>query len=251
MSLHRLALATCSLVLACGADVRPEGGGGSGTGDDGGAPSTTVTTGGTSSNGGAPPNPTTTTGGAPQGGSPSTGGSPPLQPCEAVCANVEMCFGVSCATVGVNCDDPAAQCPAACLVDASCDEILGALQGNGTPRQQACLQACGGMGTGGAGGAGTGGGSPMECGQCVFQNGCGAPCMGNPDCGGWFGCIAACGDPACYTACTEQYPAAAEEAAEIFSCSCANCGAECGSVSDPCNQPGVGTGGGGGAGGAP
>jgi hypothetical protein len=180
----------------------------------------------------------------------SSGGGVPISPCESVCANVEQCFGVSCAAVGVNCDDPAAQCPAACLVDASCDEILAALQGNGTARQQACLQTCGGMGTGGAGGSGTGGGSPMECGQCVFQNGCAAPCMGNPDCGQWFGCVTSCSDPACFTACTEQYPAAADEAAQIFACSCTNCSAECGSVSDPCNQPGAGVGGGGGTGGA-
>lgn len=238
------------LLLACGADVRPEGGGGSGAGSDGGAPTTTISTGGSASDGGASAT-TTTTGGAPSGGSPGTGGGPPLPACEAVCANVEECFGVSCATVGVNCDDPGAQCAGGCLVDASCNEILAALQGNGTPRQQACLQGCSGMGTGGAGGAGTGGGSPMECGTCVFQSGCAAPCMGNADCAGWLGCIASCSDPACFTACTEQNPAAAEAAGEIFACSCANCSAECGSVSDPCNQPGVGTGGAGGAGGAP
>lgn len=236
--LHALVLV---ILFGCGSEViqTDDGGGGSGLGPNQGGndPSTNNAGGGPNNGGGsvggAPP--TTNSGGT------AAGGGVPVTPCEQVCINVETCFGVNCAMAGLDCSNPQADCPAACLQDASCDELIAVFNQNPSPEIAACLAGC----QGGEGGAG--GGPPQNCVPCLFQNQCLQPCMNQPGCQGWAPCAQGCQDPSCFQACNAQFPEAEPFYSQIYQCACDNCEG-CEAQMDPCNQGAggsAGTGGGG------
>lgn len=241
--MSRLQLRALALVVlfGCGSEViqTDDGGGGSGLGpSQGGSDPTTnagggpPTNGGGSSVGGAPP--TTNNGGS--------GGAIPGTPCEQVCSNVETCFGVSCETAGLDCNNPQFDCPAECLQNASCDELVATFNQNPPPEIAACIGEC----QGGEGGAG--GGPPQQgCVQCLFQNQCLQPCMNQPGCQGWAPCAQNCQDPSCFADCNAQFPEAEPFFSQIYECACANCEG-CDAPMDPCNQGAGGSAGSGGGG---
>lgn len=227
-------------LFGCSSDVTLPGGAGEGAGTsqggNGGSPDATSVGGFTSSSGGGQPVGGQSNGGAPStGGFSAVGGGPVGTDCEQVCVNVEACFGVTCADVMIDCNDPNFDCPASCLVDASCAELAAAAQGNFSPAIAACVQACQG-GAGGAGGGG-GGGSPMACGQCLFGADCLNGCFGDMACQAFAQCAQMCTNPACFDACEAANPGAAMAYTQIYGCACTNCDPECGAVMDPCNQP--------------
>lgn len=205
--------------LGCSSTVTPSDDGGGGTG---GAPSTN---GGGPSNGGAP-----SSGGAPStGGQINEGGAPDTTTvasggasaaCEQVCDNVEACFGVSCGQF-IDCNNPDAQCPAECAVNASCEELAQIAQNNPPPEIAECLEVQ--CGIGGDGGGGTGGAPPQSCNSCLFQSGCLAPCQGQQACQGWGQCSFNCQTPDCYANCNAMFPDAEPYYSQIYPCICDNC----------------------------
>ena len=152
-------------------------------------------------------------------------------PCEQGCQHIENCTGFTCAQAGVNCSDPGADCLGACVVAASCADIIAAAQGNPPPALAACLQGC-------QGGQGGGGGGAQGCAQCVFDNGCADPCINDQTCiGGWGQCAQNCQDAQCFSDCNQQHPESSAIYTQVYACACTNCDMQCAANMDPCNQP--------------
>lgn len=227
------ALGVVSLVLgwsaACGGDAATAptsaGTGGSATGGQsaGGNPATTTsgpTTGGNSAGGNG-------TGGTPTSGAGGFGNS-----CEEACAKVDMCAGFAgaCGLIGVDCNDPNAECPAACVNAADCAALTSLIGQNPDPTLSACLDMCD-LGQGGAGGAGGsgGGGSQIACGICTGQNCSGAAqaCQGVAACQAYAQCAANCSNPTCEQDCLANNPSA--ESTALSTCVCDNCSNQCAS----------------------
>jgi hypothetical protein len=144
--------------------------------------------------------------------------------CEQACAKVDMCSGFpgGCGLLGVDCNDPQADCPASCINAADCDAITSLIGQNPDPTLSGCLDACD-LGGGGAGGGG-GGGSQIQCGICTFQN-CQGTCMGVQACTDYVQCAANCSDPTCEQQCLTDNPS--PESTAMSQCVCNNCSADC------------------------
>jgi hypothetical protein len=163
------------------------------------------------------------------------------------CQHLQDCtgFDVCGQTTVLDCSNPQADCPSACINAATCAEIIAAAQMQPAPELQACVGACQG--------GGTGGGMQGSCSSCA-QNACqmqiGA-CLQDNACQAWLQCAGMCADAACYATCAANNPNASALAQPVVDCACTDCNAECGPQIGTCG--GVGTGGGmtgtGGAGG--
>jgi hypothetical protein len=168
--------------------------------------------------------------------------------CDKLCAKIEgECdLGDLCGMNQPDCSNPQAECGSQCLLDAPCSDIAALVnQQQPSPMTMACLQGCQGGSTGSGGGGGE-----QQCLQCTVQS-CGGAlqaCQNDAKCQPWLGCIQNCQGqgPACFTACNDQFPAAAPGYGAIYACECQSCGAECTKTVDPCGQPISGTGGAGG-----
>ncbi|MFO0546894.1 MAG: hypothetical protein U0271_00835 [Polyangiaceae bacterium] len=223
------------LVLGCGSEVIAPGDGGSS--NNGGQPSVGGSGGaGASSAGGF--------GGALVGGSPNTttvggsGGGLPGTPCEQLCQKIEGCGFPGCAQAGIDCNNPQTDCPATCLQDATCADLVAVVQGNPPPEIATCLQGCQGGG--------------QTCQQCI-QNSCvqaATPCFQDNSCQGWLGCVQNCQTSQCFFDCDAQFAGSAPLYDPIYACACQNCGMECAMGLEPCSHGSTGTGGAG-VGGAP
>lgn len=195
-------------------------------GDDEAA-STTTSNGGSSATGGSMVVTTTGPTTSSVGGDPSNGGhgGAPGNPCEQACAKVDMCAGFpgACGVIGVDCMDPMANCPAACINAADCPALLSLLGTSPDPTLATCIDDC----NLGAGGGGGDTGSPVQCALCTFQN-CQSQsqaCNGEPDCQDYVQCVAACSTPACEADCLVAHPST--ESSELSSCVCGNCVSQC------------------------
>ncbi len=230
-------LVAAAIIAACGNSVSDtSGSGGNGSGGKGTpSSSSSATTGGTGGSGG-----TVGTGGA--GGSGMGGGDA----CTKACAHAAGCNEDICSQFPLDCSNSQDVCIAGCLNDASCDDIMTAvnflatMMGNPGPAGL-CVIGCVQQGTGGGGqgGNGAGGASAMACEQCA-GNACQGPigaCAGDQACQGWFNCAMGCGfnDAACLTGCDQNNQGAATDYDAIYACACTNCATECASV-DPCSR---------------
>ena len=215
---------------ACGSDVQESPSGSTSTAGSGGMGQ--GGSGGTSASGGMGQ------GGMGQGGGGQGGmGNMCDQACDKLA--VECGFGNVCDMPPVsnvlNCADPQSDCPAQCVLDASCAAI-GSLPTNmPDPVLQSCVQAC----QGGSGGAGGGMASCQTCltNSCLTEL---AACnVAQSPCAMFIQCGANCapGDGACIKACELAHPS--KETTAVIQCGTANCASECG----------LGAGGAGGAGG--
>jgi hypothetical protein len=215
-------LAGIAIVVACDSNVETvDGSGGAGTTS---ASSTSVTK-SASSSVASTSAPSSTTGGG--------------NTCEQACQHAATCGFDVCAQFMLDCNNPLAECPAACILDASCGDLLAIAMGSIPPVLGACLFEC----QQGTGGGGTGGGG-QGCGQCAFGADCFDPCFNSQNCMAWGQCALGCGDPGCYADCNAMHPEAVAEYTQIYACMCTSCQAECATEVDPCNQGGTGGAGG-------
>lgn len=224
-----LCLAASAAIAACSGDtvVNNNGNGSGGQGGEG----TTTTTSGTT---------TTTT-----SGTTTTTTTGPGNTCEQGCAHAAECGLDICSLANIDCTNPQFDCPAQCLLDATCAQIATIPSGNNMdPALQGCLFLCQGGGQGG-------GGPGQECQNCVVQS-CASVLQScsTQDCQDWGQCALNCADSQCLTDCNNQFPTAEPYYTQVYGCLCASCDMACATL-DPCSQPGGGTGGGGGAGGSP
>src|SRR5690606_31300482 len=120
---------------ACGSDVEPDPG-------TGGSATTTSSAGGMG--GGTTTTTTSTT------SSTTTGGGGFENKCEEACFKLEgECSAPagSCATcqnqLGISCGEPEAECPAECILAASCIQIYSLVSQNPDPMLMGCLEGCG------------------------------------------------------------------------------------------------------------
>jgi hypothetical protein len=224
---------------ACGDDVNVDTSSGSGTGGSGGkgggvdVTSSTVASSSSSSS-------------ASSGGQGGMGGG---SLCDQACAYADTCGLPVCAFAGIDCNSGMDfDCPAKCILDASCAQIFTLLDPQtADPQLVGCLQGCQGMGGAGGGGGMGGAGGAQECLDCGFQS-CqaeGFACQQAAGCQPWLSCIQGCSDKACIDACTKANPNASPQSDAVQACLCKSCTNEC-SAFDPC---GTGMGGAGGAGG--
>lgn len=166
----------------------------------------------------------------------STGG---LNACDDACNNSLMCGLDFCGQFNINCANPLpgqVQCPLTCIGNASCGDIQKLAQQNFATPLGACILGCQGMGPGagaGPGSVGSGPPPPMACTQCTFQQ-CGGPIFkcnnkkGPGGCAEWLQCAQGCGqDSMCLFGCDSQFPNAAKQYNEVYSCLCNNCDAAC------------------------
>lgn len=224
--LGSLGLTATAALVACGDTVITPAGTG-GQGGAGGAQTTTVATTTTTT----ATTTTTTT-------STSTG---PMTLCDQACQHASDCGVDVCSFAMIDCANPQTDCPAQCLLDANCLQILSLLTQNPDPALIGCITGC----QGGAGGGGPGG----SCQGCAFQS-CGMVLQscGTPECQAWQQCAQGCSDPQCFADCNAQNPGASTYYGDVYDCLCTSCETDCAMTADPCNQVIPGTGGAGGMG---
>ncbi|WP_434043725.1 MULTISPECIES: hypothetical protein [Sorangium] len=223
-------VAAGAALSACSGETTENPGGGGGSGGDGGAGTTSSTTAATTTTSAATTAAATTSSGA--GGDGGGPGSDTV--CVQACEKAEECTVPVCNTITFDCADPAAECSAQCVLDASCEQIQSISSDAVDPELAGCLSACQGT---------EGGGSGVECLSCAGQNGCLSACARDGSCLLWLGCARTCMEsdpqPECFSDCNAQYPGAAEMAEAVYACACTDCSESCGAVADPCNQPGM------------
>jgi hypothetical protein len=208
--------------VGCGDEVTSS----SGSGGSGGAGGSTGGAGGTGNTATGGTGNTSTTGG--NGGTGNTGGGTGgfANTCEEACAYAVDCGLDACALANISCGNPdaATECAADCVLNASCDEINNVLN-DPTGALGSCVLGCDG---------GTGGGPAADCGNCVLDAGC-APSPCNGQCPSWLQCISTCDMPSCFDACDAMYNSTSQAQADLYSCACTNCLADCETIMDPCN----------------
>jgi hypothetical protein len=204
----------------------------SGSGFGGASPGTTVATVGTGFGGSTGSIDATVATSSSSSGAGTGGGSP----CDMACAHVQQCFGIDCATVGLNCANLGSgfDCIAECINDTPCADL-----------SQSTLQTCQAQCSAPDGGAPDAASSPdsgsaASCIQCSAMS-CGTQelaCEQNATCKQWLQCVGGCYQqtvltPGCFQACDAQYPSAAADYSAIYTCACQSCPDECSQV-NPC-----------------
>ncbi|WP_437621508.1 hypothetical protein [Sorangium sp. So ce1151] len=222
-------MAAGAALSACSGETTENPGGGGGSGGDGGAGTMSSTTTATTTSAAATSAATTSSGAGGDGGSAGNG-----TVCDQACDKAEECTVPVCNTLTFDCADPAAECSAQCVLDASCGQIQSLSSDAVDPELAGCLSECQGT---------EGGGSGVECLSCAGQNGCLTACALNNTCRPWLDCARACMEsdpqPQCFSDCNARYPGAAEMAEAVYACACTDCSQSCGAVADPCNQQGL------------
>ncbi|HTN85817.1 MAG TPA: hypothetical protein VL242_19090 [Sorangium sp.] len=221
-------VAAGAALSACSGETTENPGGGGGSGGSGGAGTTSSTTSSTTT--GASTSSTTTAATTSSGAGGDGGSNGGDTVCDQACDRAEECMVPVCSLLTFDCEDPAAECSAQCVLDASCEQIQ-TLSGNTVdPELADCLSGC----------QGTEGGSGVECLSCAAQNGCMTSCAFDETCQPWLACARTCMEsdpqPDCFSDCNAQFPGAEEMADAAYECACADCSESCGAVANPCNQ---------------
>ncbi|WP_438016432.1 hypothetical protein WMF18_37310 [Sorangium sp. So ce315] len=218
-------VAAGAALSACSGETTENPGGGGGSGGDGGAGTTSSTTSTTSTSAATTSAATTSSGAGGDGGSAGNG-----TVCDQACDKAEECTVPVCNILNFDCTDPAAECSAQCVLDASCEQIQSITSDAVDPELAGCLSECQGT---------EGGGSGVQCLSCAGQNGCLTACALNNTCRPWLECARVCMEsdpqPQCFSDCDAAHPDAAELAEAVYSCTCTDCSESCGAVVDPCN----------------
>ncbi|WP_437936794.1 hypothetical protein [Sorangium sp. So ce341] len=220
---------TGGTIAACSGETteNPGGGGGSGGSGGGGTTSSTTssTTGASSSSSSS-----STTAASTTATSTGAGGAGGGTVCDQACEKAEECMVPVCDLFTFDCADPAAECGAQCVRDATCEQLQSLTGDAVDPELAGCLSEC----------QGTEGGSGAECLSCAGQNGCLTACAFDEDCQPWLLCAQACMEsdpqPQCFSDCDTAHPGAEEMADAVYVCACTDCSESCGAVADPCNQ---------------
>lgn len=227
-------VAAGAALSACSGETTENPGGGGGSGGDGGAGTTSSSTSSsstsTTSTSAASTSASTTSSGA--GGDGGSAGNGTM--CDQACDKAEECTEPVCNILTFDCADPAAECSAQCVLDASCEQIQSLSSNAVDPELAGCLSDCQGT---------EGGGSGLECLSCTARNGCMANCTQDIACLLWLACAQGCMEndpqPECFSRCNAEHSGANELAGAVYDCACTDCSESCGAVVDPCNQPGM------------
>ncbi|WP_437607831.1 hypothetical protein WMF20_44135 [Sorangium sp. So ce834] len=215
-------------LAACSGETteNPGGSGGSGGSGSGGTTSST-----TSSTTGASSSSSSTTAASTTATSTGAGGAGGGTVCDQACDKAEECRVPVCDLFTFDCAEPAAECGARCVRDATCEQLQSLTGDAVDPELAGCLSEC----------QGTEGGSGVECLSCSGQSGCLTACALNADCRPWLECAQACMEsdpqPQCFSDCNAAHPDAEELFNAVYACTCTDCSDTCGAVVDPCNQP--------------
>lgn len=226
-------MAAGAALSACSGETTENPGGGGGSGGDGGAGTTSSST--ASSTTGSSTTSTTTAATTTSSGAGGDGGSAGNGTvCEQACDKAEECTVPVCNILTFDCADPAAECSAQCVLDASCEQIQSLSSNAVDPELAGCLSECQGT---------EGGGSGVECLSCATRNGCMTACAFDATCRAWLECAQTCMEsdpqPECFSNCNADHPGAEEMAGAVYDCACTDCSESCGAVADPCNQQGL------------
>ncbi|WP_437504632.1 hypothetical protein [Sorangium sp. So ce1099] len=222
-------VAAGAALSACSGETTENPGGDGGSGGSGGAGTTSSTTASTTTTATTTTTAATTSSGA--GGDGGSNGGDTV--CGQACDRADECMVPVCNLLTFDCADPAAECSAQCVLDASCEQIQTLAEDAVDPELADCLSGC----------QGTEGGSGVECLSCAAQNGCMTSCAFDETCQPWLACARTCMEsdpqPECFSDCNTAHPGAAEMAGAVYECACTDCSESCGAVADPCNQPGM------------
>jgi hypothetical protein len=225
-------LAASAAFAACSGETTENPGGGGGSGASGSAGTTSSTTGASTSSTTA----ATSSGAGGDGGGGSDGGA---TVCDQACDKADECGLPVCDALPFDCADPAAECSAQCVADATCEQ-LESLQSPEEdavdPELSGCLQEC----------QGSEGGSSVECLSCTTRNGCLDACQDDSACQLWLLCALGCmrddPQPECFRSCDASASALpdSEEVEALYraayECTCTSCADMCEAVADPCNR---------------
>ncbi|WP_437305583.1 hypothetical protein [Sorangium sp. So ce388] len=227
-------VAAGAALSACSGETTENPGGGGGSGGSGGAGTTSSTT--ASATTGASTSSTTTAATTSSGAGGDGGSNGGDTVCDQACDRAEECMVPVCNLLTFDCEDPAAECSAQCVLDASCEQIQTLAEDTVDPELADCLSGC----------QGTEGGSGVECLSCAAQNGCMTGCAFDETCQPWLACARTCMEsdpqPECFRSCDMEAasdPATGEEAemlyGAVYECTCTSCSDACGAVADPCS----------------
>ncbi|MDC0683937.1 hypothetical protein [Sorangium atrum] len=225
-------LAAGAAFAACSGETTENPGGDGGSGASGSAGTTSSTTGASTTGASTGSTTAASSGAGGDGGGGSDGGA---TVCDQACDKADECGFPVCDALPFDCADPAAECGAQCVVDATCEQ-LQSLEGDTVdPELAGCLSAC----------QGGEGGSAVECLSCSTRNGCMDACGDDSACQLWLLCALGCmrddPRPECFRSCD----AAAEagpggEGVEalyraVYECTCTSCADTCETIADPCS----------------
>jgi hypothetical protein len=155
-------------------------------------------------------------------------------PCDAACAHVQTCLGITCAQLGVNCATMMGtqwDCVAMCVTNTPCSQL-------NAQTEQACQAQC--SADGGTMDAGTmdagmdAGMAGAACTNCIVQS-CIAPvgaCFQDPSCSPWVQCVQACNaasppQESCFQSCDATYVMGKGLYDPVYTCACTSCSAPC------------------------
>ncbi|XXT18416.1 hypothetical protein WME94_50130 [Sorangium sp. So ce429] len=224
-------VAAGAALSACSGETTENPGGSGGSGGSGGAATASTTTASTTTTTATTTTTTTSSGAGGDGG--SNGGD---TVCDQACDRAEECMVPVCNLLTFDCEDPAAECSAQCVLDASCEQLQTLAEDAVDPELADCLSGC----------QGTEGGSGVECLSCATRSGCLSNCAFDATCQPWLACARTCMEsdpqPECFRSCdmTASSDMDTGEAAEmlyraVYECTCTSCSDACGAVADPCS----------------
>ncbi|WP_437588778.1 hypothetical protein [Sorangium sp. So ce1000] len=220
-------LAAGAAFAACSGETTENPGGDGGSGASGSAGTTSSTT-GASTTGASTSSTTasTSSGAGGDGGGGSDGGA---TVCDQACDKANECGFPVCDALPFDCADPAAECSARCVADATCEQLQSDTV---DPELSGCLSEC----------QGSEGGSAVECLSCSTRNGCMGACRDDSACQLWLLCALGCmrddPQPECFSGCNADYAGTPTEEMidAVYACTCTDCRESCDTVVDPCNQ---------------